>query len=184
MTTPNPRQIGRPEAKPKQEPAKKPSEKAITDVKPPAKPVDKPEDSKKDEAPAIDWSSVPAAIEDTGVARGDTIDVMKEVPQVIRDAVEKSYAEYVKRYEAASPDEDGKKKVAPHWLVVTLPTEEVAKEYARLAKRYGRYRPANLGGQITVRGGQLNKDPKTVRFSAKTYENRPPRKGKDDITDK
>ena len=141
----------------------------------PAPPAgEKPVEEKK----AIDWEAFGAVTVDSGdAAAGDRVDVEKEVPKVIRDEVELSLSKYLEKVKA-KPEGDRKTKLKsggekaywePHWLLKKLPNADLAKEYVRLIRRYGKYRPA---GQITVRGGQLKKDPTTVRFCAKTYEER------------
>lgn len=143
-----------------------PEGKAVTDVsKTPANVSATPKPAETQEKPVINWDALPPAVVDTGIAAGDRIDVMKDVPEVIRKDVEDSLAKFLAKLEASKPGA----RVLPVYLVKPLPDAATAKEYTRLAKRYGKYRPA---GQLTVRGGPLNKDPKTVRFSAKPFEKR------------
>lgn len=153
---------------PQNKPTEKPAE--IGNLGLPIKPA------KPAEKPAIDWAALPPATPDTGIATGDKVDVEKEIPEVVRKDVEESLAKFLDKVKNAKEGA----RVEPVWLVKTLPSEEVAKEFTRLVKRYGKYRPA---GQVTVRGGPVKKDPKVVRFCAKPYESRGPKTVKAADTD-
>lgn len=162
MPTPTPpaKQENKPNTPTKPVETKTPPAKPGETKTPPAKPAET--------KPVIDWDALPPATVDTGVAKGDTVDVEKEIPAVIRKDVEESLSKFLEKQKTAG---DGK-RVPPVWLVKPMPNEEAAKEFTRLAKRYAQYRPA---GQLTLRGGPLKKDPTKVRFCAKPYEQRGPR---------
>lgn len=150
-----------------------PQNKPDLNVKPGGKPL--PEAVRLEET--VDWSKFGKATVDTGIAVGDRVDVEKEVPQAIRDDVEFSLGQYLEKLKGTKEGD----RVEPVWMIKELASEDLAKTFTRLAKRYGQYR---ADGQLTVRGGPLNKDPKTVRFCAKPYEKRGPRKSDATVTDK
>ena len=91
-------------------------------------------------------------------AGGSRVDVIKEVPAPIREKLESLL-------KAFDPDK-GKSGTAKYedW---NAGTPERAKEFEKLAKRYGKYRPE---GRITVRAQVF--DETWVHFTAKPLEQR------------
>lgn len=133
-----------------------------------------------DEKPTVtfDWADLPAEETVTqGYVHGTRIDVTEEVPEVLRDKIEKNLEEYL----AQTPDNKGKK--SPVWRRQACGTKERADEMIRLVKRYGNYRPKDIGGMITVRAvhdagdPQHGKpaDPTAVRYCATPKQRRKPK---------
>jgi hypothetical protein len=112
--------------------------------------------------PAFDWADL-GTVEDVqqGYVRGPRVDIESEVPEVLRKRVEDNYT----RYMAQEPNDKGER--TPVWVRQPCGTEQRAKEFARLVKRYGKYRKA---GEITVRAVPDAKDNTAVRFCAKPKE--------------
>ena len=120
--------------------------------------------------PVFDWADL-APLTDApkteGYIRGPQIDVEKEIPEPIRKRVEESLTKNL-----AAKGEDG--KIATVWGTVDCKTNAMAKEFARLVKRYGQYRK---DGQLTVRVSPKIDDKTTVvRFAAKPLEKRETRR--------
>lgn len=138
----------------------------VKPVPTPAKPVETKTENKPVE-PAFDWAKLAPVTEepvDSKFSRGLKIDVMKEIPEPIRNDVEEAFKK------------DGK------YVLKTCATPEQAEKFTELAKRYGKYRPT---GQLTVRGGPTKLDAKVVRFNAKNVEKRKsPKEGKPNASDK
>src|SRR6266704_1023356 len=110
-------------------PVKGGQEGKVTENKP-ATPAPKPVETPAAAKPVINWDVLPAATPDTGVAAGDRVDIMKEVPPIVRKDVEESLAKYLEKAKTA----EAGTRVAPEWMIKDLPDETTAKEYTRLIK--------------------------------------------------
>lgn len=131
----------------------------------------------------FDWSSLPSAVEATAVASvGTRFDVEKEIPKVIRERVEESYAGFKTK---TTKGRDGSTSVQPDPLYKWqwAPTAEVLEQFKTLAQKYGKYRPT---GQITVRVGNPldaknvpdvpQNDGYAIRYAAKPLERKTARR--------
>lgn len=117
----------------------------------------------------INWDAIEAPKDRVlNTVPGSTVDVEKEIPKAIRERLELLLAINVKRPAGTTPQ----------YKTQNLPDNDAAKLFAKLAKKYGKYRPA---GQITVRVSN-DKDIKAgtathVDYTAKELESKAKKPG-------
>lgn len=135
------------------------------------------EQAERDKAAAVlaDWASMLAPDSDDfeiGLpAAGVRIDVEKSVPGPIRAFVERSLEAYGE--EILGSGGRVLPEGTPKYQQKTFADSTTAAEFIRLCHYYAKYRPAALGGRITVRATQLVSEPQTVRLAAQPFVPRP-----------
>ena len=120
-------------------------------------------------APTSDWDDLTNATPDTIYVKpnngGRRVDILKEVPEMIRDTLEDLYELYGQDY--TTPKGRRVKAGDPKYLDWDAGSPERAAQFIKLAKKYADYRPA---GQTTVRANVFNGS--WVHFTMKPREAR------------
>lgn len=151
---------------------------------------------------AFDWTEMVAPIASATKSSviGRKVDVLAEVPEPIRQRIEVSLMKTVARIAAKKGSTAKRVRIEPYWTIQPVASQEMGDEFAKLATKYGKYRPAegdiphadadSPKGQITVRCGKVTRYRQTddgpvadenadadgsflgVRFSARPFEAR------------
>lgn len=124
-------------------------------------------------AKADEWADLAEATFETSYKRegggGRRVDILAEVPASVRDKLEALYALFDKEYK--TPKGKTIKAGDPKYVDWNAGTEDRAKEFKKMAQRYGDYRP---DGAATVRAtifSPVKGEPATwVHFTMKPRE--------------
>jgi hypothetical protein len=117
-------------------------------------------------ADAIDWGTLdaPIAMPARNTFSGIKVDVIKGVPEPLRQRAESQLVINTERVKAAASSTAKRSRVDYHWDLQRVTTSDMGDQFVKLLTKYAKYRPAE--GDIPHSGPNVAKGQVTARCGA------------------